>query len=179
MNGQGLASIPKKGNFSSILYPAHANRIWPVRSRDGWVGAWGEGRSGGNGVVYSAAKMGRNSQRLRYDRWLASKVRDGAENFVPIRKCFAQLRSDVFLSNLSSLPHPSRSNADLLDDTSRCCPCSPLLSRGEVFVRAVKRLALPFPLIALCSNTLYLDPSPPNSAQPHSCLPCLRTLPRP
>ena len=131
-------------NFSSILYPAHANRIWPVRSRDGWVGAWGEGRSGGNGVVYSAAKMGRNSQRLRYDCWLASKVRDGAENFVPIRKCFAQLRSDVFLSNLSSLPHPSRSNADLLDDTSRCCPCSPLLSRGEVFVRAVKRLALPF-----------------------------------
>ena len=43
MNRQGLASIPKKGNFSSTLYPAHANRIWPVRSRDGWVGAWDAG----------------------------------------------------------------------------------------------------------------------------------------
>ena len=42
MNGQGLASIPKKGNFSSILYPAHANRIWPVLSRDGWVGTCAE-----------------------------------------------------------------------------------------------------------------------------------------
>ena len=57
-----------------------------------------------------------------------------AEDHVPIGIRFTPVS---FRSTFPTL------NAGLLDDASRCRPCSPLLSRGEVFVHAVNGLILP------------------------------------